>query len=55
VDGDNLDEAIKRVLANGGQAIMPKDNIPGIGWLAYVQEPGGTALGMLQADPNSRM
>jgi predicted enzyme related to lactoylglutathione lyase len=55
VDVDDVDEAIKKVLANGGQVIMPKDNIPGIGWLAYVREPGGTPLGMLQADPNSRM
>ena len=55
VDVVNLDEAIKKVEANGGQVVMPKDKIPGVGWLAYVREPGGALLGLIQSDPDARM
>jgi predicted enzyme related to lactoylglutathione lyase len=55
VDVENLDEVIKLVQANGGQVIMPKDEIPGVGWLAYVKEPGGAVLGLMQALPGARM
>jgi predicted enzyme related to lactoylglutathione lyase len=55
VEVSDLDETIKKAEANGGQVIMPKDEIPGVGWLAYVREPGGAVLGMIQNLPNSRM
>jgi predicted enzyme related to lactoylglutathione lyase len=55
VDVADLDDAISKVLANGGQIVMPKDEIPGVGWLAYVREPGGAVLGMMQAHPDARM
>jgi uncharacterized protein len=55
VDVDDLDEVIKKVEANGGQVIMPKDEIPGVGWLAYVKEPGGAVLGLMQALPGAQM
>ena len=54
VDVVNLDEAIKKVEANGGQVVAPKDEIPGVGWLAYVREPGGVVMGLFQAFPNAR-
>jgi uncharacterized protein len=52
---ENLDETLKKVLANGGQIVMPKDEIPGVGWLAYVREPGGAVLGLIQNLPNASM
>ena len=55
VDVENLDEALKKVAANGGQVIMPKDEIPGVGWLSYVREPGGAVVGMIQSLPGGRM
>ena len=55
VDVANLDETIQKVVANGGQVIMPKEEIPGVGWLAYVREPGGAVLGVIQAFPDARM
>jgi predicted enzyme related to lactoylglutathione lyase len=55
VDVDDLDEVIKKVEANGGQVIMPKDEIPGVGWLAYIKEPGGAVLGLMQALPGAQM
>ena len=55
VDVDDLDAVIKKVEANGGQVIMPKDEIPGVGWMAYVKEPGGAFLGLMQAHPDAQM
>ncbi len=52
---DDLDAALEKVQANGGQIIMPKDEIPGVGFLAYVREPGGGVLGLIQNFPNSAM
>ncbi len=46
---DDLDATIEKVLANGGAIIMPKDVIPGMGYLAYVREPGGAPIGLFQA------
>ena len=55
VDVDDVEEALRKVQANGGQVIMPKEEIPGVGWLAYVREPGGAVIGMMQALPGARM
>jgi uncharacterized protein len=55
VDVENIDEVLKKVLANGGQIIMPKDEIPGVGLLAYIREPGGGVLGVIQALPGGMM
>ncbi len=55
VDVENLDETLRKVEANGGQVIMPRDEIPGVGWLAYIREPGGAVLGLMQAMPGARM
>jgi uncharacterized protein len=55
VEVENIDEVLKKVLANGGKIIMPKDTIPGVGQLAYVSEPGGAVFGIIQNDPNRTM
>ena len=51
VDVENLDESLAKALANGAQVVMPKDEVPGAGFLAYIREPGGAVLGMFQALP----
>jgi predicted enzyme related to lactoylglutathione lyase len=28
--------------------------VPGIGWLAYVKDPDGNILGLMQSDANAR-
>ena len=52
---DDLDEVLKMVVANGGQIFSPRDEIPGVGWVAYVREPGGAVLGIFQAMPGGMM
>ena len=55
VEVDNLDEALARVKANGGQMASPINRIPGVGILAYVKDPEGNTFGMMQRDPNAMM
>lgn len=55
VEVDNIDEALQKAEALGGQVIMPKDEIPGVGLLAYVREPGGAVVGIFQDLPHSGM
>ncbi len=60
VDVDDLDAALTRAQegagsdgASRGVVCMPKTAIPGIGWLAYIRDPDGNVLGMMQTDPNA--
>lgn len=50
---EDIDATLRMVEANGGQIMMPKDEIPTVGWLAYVREPGGAVLGVIQPFPGS--
>ncbi len=54
IDVDDVDAAVERVVAAGGQLAMPKMAVPGIGWLAYFFDPEHNCLGMMQRDPNAR-
>jgi predicted enzyme related to lactoylglutathione lyase len=48
---ESLDESIARVEAHGGKILMPKNHIPGVGWLAYAQDTEGNNFGIIQPDP----
>jgi predicted enzyme related to lactoylglutathione lyase len=52
---DDIDAVLKLVIENGGQIVMPRDEIPGVGLLAYVREPGGAVIGIIQSFPASGM
>jgi predicted enzyme related to lactoylglutathione lyase len=51
IDVQDIDALLNKVKANGGQIIMEKGAIPGVGWLAYCKDVEGTIFGMMQADP----
>lgn len=54
IDVANLDDYIKKVKANGGKIIRPKQAVPGVGWMVYFEDPEGNTWGMMQADPNAK-
>lgn len=54
VDVPALDEYWKKALADGATPAVPKMAIPGVGWLAYIKDPEGNILGMMQNDPNAQ-
>ena len=44
----NIDEALKNVQAAGGKVVMPKTEIPGMGWTAVYVAPGEVTQGLYQ-------
>jgi predicted enzyme related to lactoylglutathione lyase len=50
VDVSDLDAALAK--AQGARTVLcvPKMAIAGVGWLAYVKDPDGNILGMMQMD-----
>lgn len=55
LDVTSLDECLARVTQSGGQIALPKQEVPGVGWLAYAKDTEGNIFGMMQANPNARM
>lgn len=54
VDVDSLDKYSERVLNFGGQNVVPKMPVPGIGWLAYFKDTEGNIFGIMQNDPDAK-
>ena len=50
----NLDEALTAAVANGGKVAVPRMAVPTVGWLAYVQDPDGNMIGMMQMDSEAK-
>ena len=53
VDVDDLDIAMAAVTANGGQIVVGKQTIPGVGWLAYGKDTEGNVIGLMQEDDSA--
>jgi predicted enzyme related to lactoylglutathione lyase len=50
----SLDQFIKKIEQQGGTICVPKMAIPGVGWLAYAQDPTGNVFGVLEPDTNAK-
>jgi predicted enzyme related to lactoylglutathione lyase len=50
IDVPSVDEYLLKIEKNGGKALTPKMNIPGIGWFAYCQDTEGNKFGIMQSD-----
>lgn len=46
---EEIDTALKKAVALGGKELLPKTEIPGIGWFAFFADPGGNRMGLYQA------
>jgi hypothetical protein len=55
IEVDNIDAVIAKVKANGGEMIMDKDTIPGVGFQAYFKDNVGIIVGLHQAFPDAAM
>jgi len=47
----SIDEYIEKIRANGGEIVVPKNTIKGVGHLAYFKDPEGNIHGIMQEDP----
>jgi predicted enzyme related to lactoylglutathione lyase len=51
VDVASVDDAAKRAVELGGEVVVPKMPIPGVGWLVYAKDTEGNIFGCMQSDP----
>ncbi|MGH7470190.1 MAG: VOC family protein [Longimicrobiales bacterium] len=47
----SVDETVKAVEGAGGQTVLPKMAVPGVGWVAYFLDTEQNTFGVMQADP----
>jgi len=46
--------AVERVPELGGRVVVPVKAIPEVGWLAYIKDPDGNLVGLIQNDAEAR-
>lgn len=46
IGSDDIDASLAKIEANGGKTVLPKTEIPGIGWFAIFTDPTGNRLAL---------
>ena len=46
---DDIEGTLKEIEAHGGQTVMPKMEIPQMGWFAFFKDPTGNTLALYKA------
>lgn len=54
VEVADVDEHVKKINAAGGQVVVPKMAIQGVGYVAYCTDPTGVLFGVMHNDPNAK-
>ena len=47
---ENMDEYTSKVTKSGGKILVPKQQIPNVGWFAIAADPEGNTFGLLQPE-----
>ena len=55
MDVESIEDALKKIEAEGGQTLQGKTPIPGIGWFATCKDTEGNAFGVFKDDPSATM
>jgi uncharacterized protein len=53
IDVKSIDDTVKEIEKAGGQVVVQKMPIPGVGYLAYFKDPDGNIHGLYQKDPTA--
>jgi predicted enzyme related to lactoylglutathione lyase len=53
IDVESVREVLLRVGSNGGQIVVPKTPLPGVGWHAHCKDPEGNIFGVLEYDQSA--
>lgn len=51
---DNVDAASATIAKAGGESVLPKMAIPGVGWAAYFKDTEGNVFGIFQDDTSAK-
>jgi len=47
---ESIDESLKKVEKLGGKILVPKQQVPTVGWIAVAVDPEGNQFGLLQPE-----
>jgi predicted enzyme related to lactoylglutathione lyase len=50
---ESADDYGKKAESLGGQIVMPKTAVPGMGWFLYIKDTEGNIFGVWESDPNA--
>lgn len=50
IEVSDVDEACSKITSAGGEIVVPKMAIPGVGYLAYFKDPDGNISGVMHRD-----
>jgi uncharacterized protein len=53
VEVPDFDDYVKGAVSTGGSVALPAEDMPGIGRLAYIKDPDGNLLGLLQPEAST--
>jgi len=51
---ESVDDFTKRIVEAGGTVMIPKQAVPGQGYLAYCTDTEGNVFGVMQMDPSAK-
>lgn len=54
IDVDSVDNFTAKITESGGNIVVPKSPIPGVGWFAYFSDTEGNISGIMQSDPEAK-
>lgn len=46
IDTDDIEATLKKIESLGGKTLLPKTEIPSIGWFAFFADPGGNRMAL---------
>ncbi len=50
IEVKDVDQMVQKVRREGGEVVIPKTAVPGIGWLAYCKGPNQHIFSLMQPD-----
>jgi len=53
IEVDSIDRYLAKVVLNGGQVVVPKTTVPGMGYFAYCTDDQGLLFGVSESDPEA--
>ena len=54
IDVPSVDDFVRKIEKAGGEIVLPRMAVPGVGWLAYFKDTEGNVSGIMQADQSAR-
>ncbi len=55
IDVDDLDATVAKAIEAGATLALEKQEVPGVGWTAYIMTPTGIMVGLFQSMPGGQM